>query len=82
MDKRYRGISNRDLSVNRNKGPNGSTLQQYSRVMRHAVVALREVDTGWLVIADGMFGETTSPVPALANLPNIGHSTRGMRRLA
>jgi endoglucanase len=70
-------VASRHLSFNLINEPNGCTLAQYARVMRHAAAAVREADPDRLLVADGMFGEVMLPVPALADLPNAVHGTRG-----
>ena len=74
---RYKGIGSDRLSFNLLNEPNGCTPSQYARVARHAVRAIREVDSTRLVVIDGMFGETMLPVPELLDVPHAVQSIRG-----
>jgi endoglucanase len=75
--RRYKGVPSNDLSFNLINEPNGCTMAQYARVVRHAAGAIREADGSRQIVVDGMFGETMLPVPELARVPNTVHSTRG-----
>lgn len=73
--RRYKGISNKRLSFDLINEPPDIPVEDYERVIRVLVAAIREVDEERLIIADGLRWGTT-PVPSLADL-NIGQSTRG-----
>jgi len=75
--RRYRGIPPARLSFNLINEPNACSPAEYAAVFRQAADAVRQIDPQRLVMADGMFGETTQPVPELAGLSNAVHSTRG-----
>lgn len=73
--KRYRGISNRQLSFDLLNEPKDLPEETYVRVVRALVEAIRAEDPQRLIIADGLrWGR--KPVPGLADL-GIGQSTRG-----
>jgi endoglucanase len=80
---RYKGIPNRNVSFNLVNEPAtldpGRTIpltpDVYSKVVRRVVRAIREVDPGRLIIADGLWWGR-DPVTELADL-NIVQSTRG-----
>jgi endoglucanase len=78
--RRYKGIPN--VSFNPINEPNGCTLHQYAKVIRHVERAIREVDPNRLIMIDGMFGETMLPVPELLAVTNAVHSTRGYAPLS
>ena len=75
--KRYKGISNVDLSFNLLNEPSQCTAEAsilpWSKTVRH----IRSVDSERLVVIDGLFGEAILPVDDLAGLPHCLHSTRG-----
>lgn len=73
--KRYKGISNRNLSFDLLNEPKDLPVDSYVRVARRLVEAIRAEDPQRLIIADGLKWGTV-PVPALADL-KIGQSTRG-----
>ncbi len=73
--KRYKGISNENLSFDLINEPAGIEPETYVRVVTEIVQAIREDDPQRLIIADGLeYG--TRPVFGLKDL-NIGQSTRG-----
>ncbi len=79
FSRRYRGISSEKLSfdlVNEPSSPSEEhmTRADHERVVRATVAAIRDVDPGRLVIADGL-SWGTDPCPELADL-GIGQSCR------
>jgi endoglucanase len=73
--RRYKGIPNSRLSFDLLNEPGDVPEEDYVRVVRRLVQAIREQDPGRLVIADGLrWG--TKPVHGLAEL-KIAQSTRG-----
>ena len=80
---RYKGIPNKNVSINLVNEPATLTNQRehpitegmYVNVAKRAVKAIREVDPNRLIIADGMWW-ARDPVPGLADL-NLVQSTRG-----
>lgn len=80
---RYKGIPNRQVSFNLVNEPATLTTartslvteQQYYKAAVRAVNAIRDVDPGRLIIADGLFW-ARDPVPALTGL-NLAQSARG-----
>lgn len=79
--RRYRGISNQDVSFNLlNEPARGDgilTHDSHARVMRAAVTAIHEIDADRLILLDGMVWGN-EPLPELADLAadHVGHSTR------
>ncbi|MBN1844084.1 MAG: cellulase family glycosylhydrolase [Sedimentisphaerales bacterium] len=78
--RRYKGISPQQLSfdlINEPKNPSedGMTRQDYERVVRATVQAIRAIDPERLIVADGV-SWGTEPMPELADL-KIGQSCRG-----
>ena len=74
---RYKGTPNSALSFNLINEPSRCTVEQYERVIRTAVQAIREADSSRLVLIDGMFGEAILPATNLADIPLSVHATRG-----
>ena len=74
---RYKGVPADQLSFNPINEPNRCTGEQYARVIRHAVAAIRSVDPARTILIDGLFGEAMLPVHALTDVTNTVHSTRG-----
>lgn len=75
LARRYKGISNRQVSFDLLNEPSDVKPEQYVRVVTRLVEAIRGEDPDRLIIADGLkWG--TEPVPALADL-HIAQSTRG-----
>jgi endoglucanase len=73
--RRYQGIPNRNLSFDLLNEPKDLPVDNYVRVVRRLVEAIRTEDPQRLIIADGLrYGNT--PVPELAPL-KVGQSTRG-----
>ena len=73
--KRYKGISNSQLSFDLLNEPPDIPPATYARVVKHLVAAIRAEDPGRLIVADGLrWGR--KPVPELAEL-GIAQSTRG-----
>lgn len=73
--RRYKGIPNRHLSFDLFNEPNDQAEDNYARIARRLVEAIRAEDSDRLIIADGLrWGN--KPVPALAPL-GIAQSTRG-----
>src|SRR5690242_2122554 len=73
--KRYKGISNSRVSFDLLNEPSDLPEDQYARVVRRLVGAIRAEDANRLVIADGLrWGN--KPVLSLADL-KIAQSTRG-----
>ena len=78
--KRYKGVASKSLSfdlLNEPPAPDGGQMtgDDYARVVRAAVKAIRDADPQRLIIADGVrWGNQTCP--DLADL-GIGQSTRG-----
>jgi len=80
---RYKGIPNKEVSFNLVNEPATMTSARkepvpqelHDKVMRRVVNAIREVDPGRLIIADGMWW-SREPIPSLADL-DIVQSTRG-----
>ncbi|MBN2507204.1 MAG: cellulase family glycosylhydrolase [Verrucomicrobia bacterium] len=73
--RRYKGISNRDVSFDLLNEPKDLPEPTYFRVVKRLVEAIRAEDPGRLIIADGLrWGN--KPVPSLAVL-KVGQSTRG-----
>ncbi|MCK5102961.1 MAG: cellulase family glycosylhydrolase, partial [Cyclobacteriaceae bacterium] len=80
---RYKGIPNKNVSINLVNEPATLTNQRehpitegmYVNVAKRVVKAIREVDPNRLIIADGMWW-ARDPVPGLADL-NLVQSTRG-----
>jgi endoglucanase len=70
--KRYRGISNANLSFNLLNEPNNLPDATYIRVVKRLVEAVRAEDETRLIIADGL-NWGNKPVPGLADL-KIGQS--------
>lgn len=75
LARRYKGVSNRRLSFDLINEPPDIRAEDYDRVIRALVGAIREVDAERLIIADGLRWGTT-PVYSLADL-GVGQSTRG-----
>jgi endoglucanase len=73
--RRYKTIPNKWLSFDLINEPPDIPAEDYDRVIRVLVKAIREVDKDRLIVADGLRWGTT-PVPSLADL-GIGQSTRG-----
>ena len=73
--KRYQGIPNRNVSFDLLNEPKDLRPEDYARVVRRLVEAIRAQDPQRLIIADGLKWGTV-PVPALADL-KVGQSTRG-----
>lgn len=77
--RRYKGESNRDVSFNLLNEPARDdgilTHASHERVMRATVAAIHEIDPDRLILLDGMVWGN-EPIPELADLPNVGHSTR------
>jgi endoglucanase len=79
--RRYRSQSTAQLSINLiNEPPPPSeaemTRADYERVVRAATAAIRAIDPGRLVVADGMWYGRGEPSPELADL-GVAQSTRG-----
>jgi len=73
--KRYKGIPNAQVSFNLLNEPGRVPEASYRRVVKGLVEAIREQDSGRLIIADGLeWG--TKPVKSLVDL-KIAQSTRG-----
>jgi endoglucanase len=73
--KRYRGLPNRNVSFDLLNEPKDLPDDDYVRVVKAMVAAIRAEDPDRLIIADGLrWGR--KPVPGLAAL-GIGQSTRG-----
>ncbi len=73
--KRYKGRPNSQVSFDLLNEPSDIPNATYARVVQRLTEAIREVDPGRLVIADGLkWG--TKPVPELAKL-GLAQSTRG-----
>jgi endoglucanase len=72
---RYRGIPNRELSFDLVNEPADIPAEQYDRVARGMVAAIRAVDPERLIIADGLY-YGNRPMPSLADL-GVAQSTRG-----
>jgi endoglucanase len=73
--KRYKGISNRELSFDLLNEPPDTRAEDYVRVVKHLVAAIRAEDPSRLIIADGLrWGR--DPVEGLIGL-GLGQSTRG-----
>lgn len=65
LARRYRGIPSADLSFNLlNEPPDTISVEQYLRVHRRLLAAVRDVDSNRLVIVDGM-NFAMEPVPEL-----------------
>lgn len=73
---RYKGIPNTELSFDLLNEPPGNVEEEiYAKVMRAAILAIREVDPERLIVVDGLrWGR--QPVTSLADM-NIAQSTRG-----
>ena len=80
---RYKGLPNKNVSFNLVNEPASLdfertkplTHEQYAKVARRVVKAIRDVDPNRLIISDGMWWGR-EPVPELADL-NVVQSTRG-----
>jgi endoglucanase len=73
--KRYKGIPNNQVSFDLLNEPSDLPEEQYTRVVRRLVAAIREEDPDRLIVADGLrWGN--KPVLSLVDL-NIAQSTRG-----
>lgn len=79
--RRYRGISNREVSFNLLNEPARDdgilTHDSHARVMRAAVAAIHEIDAERLILLDGMVWGN-EPLPELADLAgdHVAQSTR------
>ncbi len=73
--RRYRHISNRNLSFNLINEPPRMDAEEYHRVIETLVEAIRREDPKRLIIADGL-NHGREPVPELARL-KIAQSARG-----
>jgi endoglucanase len=74
---RYKGLPSVNVSFNLINEPNGCTMAQYTNVVHHVSKSIKEVDPNRLIMIDGLFGETSLPVPELLDVTNTVHSTRG-----
>jgi len=75
FSKRYKGIPSEQLSFDLINEPANVDEEDYARVVKHIVDAIRSEDASRLIIADGLqYG--TRPVESLKNF-NLGQSTRG-----
>ncbi|GAB3171608.1 glycoside hydrolase family 5 protein [Telluribacter humicola] len=75
LARRYRKLSNKDVSFDLINEPPNIPEEDYAHVIRMLVKGIREVTPKRLIIADGIrWG--TGPVHSIANL-NVGQSTRG-----
>jgi endoglucanase len=80
---RYKGMPNRNVSFNLvnepatydHKRDRPLAVEDYVRVTRRVVKAIRDVDPNRLIISDGLWWGR-NPIPELADL-NIAQSTRG-----
>jgi len=72
---RCKGIPNQRLSFNLLNEPGRTSEEDYARVARHLVAAIREADPDRLIIADGLRW-ARNPVLSLTDL-GIGQSARG-----
>lgn len=73
--RRYKGLSNRELSFDLLNEPPDIPAETYVRVVKHLAAAIRAEDSKRLIIADGLrWGR--DPVKGLAGL-GIAQSTRG-----
>jgi endoglucanase len=75
LAKRYRGVPNREVSFDLVNEPANVTEGDYVQVVRRLVEAIRSVDPGRLIVADGLFWGR-EPVHGLVDL-SIAQSTRG-----
>ncbi|MBP7949330.1 MAG: cellulase family glycosylhydrolase [Verrucomicrobiales bacterium] len=75
LAKRFKGVSNRELSFDLLNEPADIPAETYARVVRHLVAAIRAEDSQRLIIADGLkWGR--DPVEELIGL-GVAQSTRG-----
>ena len=78
--KRYKGISNKDLSFDMlNEPPDidqyGCTRDIHEKIMRHTIASIRQIDPSREIVLDGLEGGHTA-IPELADTNTI-HSGRG-----
>lgn len=75
LARRWKGVSNKELSFDLLNEPPDISAEKYVKVIQHLVHAIRSVDRERLIIADGLrWGR--DPVEGLIGL-GIGQSTRG-----
>ena len=74
--RRYKGIPNEALSFNLFNEPPAVPDEDYGRVSKALVAAIRAEDPDRYIIADGLsYGR--GPVQSLADVPGVGQATRG-----
>lgn len=78
LARRYRDIPREELFFNLINEPSSrlGTMEQYERVARTLIAAIRKIDPKRFIVADGWQGGNI-PVPGLYGIPGVGQAARG-----
>ena len=78
LARRYRDIPREELFFNLINEPSSrlGTMEQYERVARTLIAAIRKIDPKRFIVADGWQGGNV-PVPGLYGIPGVGQAARG-----
>ena len=74
--RRYKGIPSRELSFNLINEPPHGRDEEYKRVVKSLVAAIRAEDAERYIVVDGC-GGGKSPVVGLSGIKGVGQATRG-----
>ena len=78
LARRYRDFPREELFFNLINEPSSrlGTMEQYERVARTLIAAIRKIDPKRFIVADGWQGGNI-PVPGLYGIPGVGQAARG-----
>ena len=73
---RYRDVPPEVLSFNLMNEPGSCTEEQYAKVAKRLIAAIREISPDRFIVSDGL-GGARRPCVALLGMPGVGQATRG-----